>query len=200
MTSQLPILALDVDGVLIDGIRWDTNLEQDLGINPGRLQREFFNRAWHQVIRGKIAIQEPLVNFLAAYPSPLSAEQLLSYWHDNDANLQRNVLNAALSWQQRTGGRLALATNQDITRANYLRDVLGLGEHFTTIIASCFVGAVKSEVDYFRAADKLLARKEGQQIFFLDDEISHVDTANDHGWQAHHVKSIGDAVKILSSL
>lgn len=204
MTSPLaPILALDVDGVIIHGfprLRWDETLEADLGIDPVRMQEEFFNPHWHQVMRGVMPVEPPLTEFLKAYGTSITTEKFLAYWHGNDANVRYEVVGAALGWRERTGGRLALATNQDLTRAKYLRDNLGLGQHFETMVVSCEIGAQKPEPEYFQKADKVLKRAPGQMVIFLDDSLANVETARKHGWTAHHVEGVANAVEILEGL
>ena len=125
--SARPILALDVDGVIIDGFprkRWDETLEADLGVSPDIMQVEFFDRHWKAIMRGEKPVEPPLTAFLEDYGTSVTTPEFLAYWHGNDANVRREVIDAALAWRARTDGRLALATNQDLTRARYLRDAL----------------------------------------------------------------------------
>lgn len=198
-----PILALDVDGVIIHGFprtRWDETLEADLGIDPARMQEEFFDPHWHQVMRGVMPVEPPLTDFLKAYGTKVTTKEFLAYWHGKDAHVRHEVINAALGWRGRTSGRLALATNQDLTRAKYLREDLGLGEHFETMVVSCEIGAAKPEPEYFQKADEVLGRAAGQMVIFLDDLLANVETARNHGWTAHHVEGVAHAVEILEGL
>lgn len=198
-----PILALDVDGVIIDGFprnRWDETLEADLGINPARLAEEFFKPHWDEIMRGVKPVEPPLTAFLEEYGSTVTTAQFIAYWHGNDANVQHHVIEAALSWQSRTGGRLALATNQDLTRARYIKHDLGLGAHFDAMVVSCQIGSAKPEPEYFQKADEVIERAPGQQVIFLDDMEINVTAAKAHGWTVHHVESISRAVEILKEL
>lgn len=201
--SAKPILALDVDGVIIDGFprkRWDETLEADLGVSPVRMQAEFFDRHWHGIMRGEQPVEPPLTEFLKACGADVTTAEFLAYWHGNDANVRHEVIEAALAWRSRRGGRLALATNQDLTRARYLRHDLGLATHFETMVVSCEIGAQKPELEYFQKADEVLERAPGQRVIFLDDLVANVETARAHGWEAHHVERLGHAVEILNGL
>lgn len=203
MSNARPILALDVDGVIIDGFprkRWDETLEADLGINAARLQAEFFKPHWTPIMRGEMPVEPPLTEFLKDYGTSVTTTQFLAYWHGKDANVRREVIDAALAWRDRTDGRLALATNQDLTRARYLRDDLGLGTHFETMVVSCEIGAQKPDLDYFQKADEVLQRVPGQTVIFLDDLEANVISARAHGWEAHHVERLGHAEEILAGL
>lgn len=202
--SARPILALDVDGVIIDGFprnRWDENLQEDLGIDPERFQREFFTpQTLDLILRGLVPSLDPLAAFLESYGSNVSASQLAAYWHRNDSNIQPGVIEAALSWKARTGGSLTLATNQEMSRLEYLWSDLDFQSHFDFRVASCEIGAIKPELDYFQKADEVLGRVSGQTIIFLDDLEANVVSARAHGWEAHHVERLGHAVEILDSL
>ena len=198
-----PVLALDVDGVLIEGFpryRWDENLEANLGIESARMQTEFFEPHWHDIMLGRKPVEPALATFLKNYPSRVDVKTLLAYWHGNDAHLRQDVVSSAIAWQQRTGGKLALATNQDLTRSGYLRETMGLGVHFEIMIVSCEIGAAKPEPTYFALADRLLAREPDQTVIFLDDLEPNVAAANQHGWTAHHVPEISRAAEIIAAL
>lgn len=204
MSSRIPILALDVDGVIIDGFprtRWDKNLKEDLGIDPEHFQKEFFTReTLDLILRGKVPSLDPLATFLENYGSRVTASELAAYWHRNDSNVQSPVIEAALEWKSRTGGRLTIATNQEVSRLEYLWSSLGFKSHFDTRIASCEIGVVKPEPAFFQKGDEILGRAPGQVVHFLDDTIVHVEGARAHGWDAHHVESIAHAVEILEGL
>lgn len=201
--TRPPILALDVDGVLIEGFpryRWDENLEANLGIESSRMQTEFFTPHWADIMLGRKPVEPVLASFLEKYPSSVNVETFLAYWHGNDAHLRHEVVLSAVDWQKRTGGKLALATNQDLTRADYLRNDLGLGDHFETMIVSCEIGAAKPEPTYFALADQLLARQPDQTVIFLDDLEPNVEAANQYGWTAYHVPDISRAAMMIDSL
>ena len=113
MLSAPDYLVLDVDGVLIGGfpnVRWDAHLEQDMGIRPKLMQRHFFEKHWQDVMRGFVPVEEPLGEFLEKHYPHISTEQLLAYWHGNDAIVAHHVIDAAKTWKTRSGGQLAIAT------------------------------------------------------------------------------------------
>lgn len=196
-------LVLDVDGVLIGGFpntRWDARLEEDLGVRPKLMQRHFFEKHWQDVMRGFIPVEEPLEAFLEKYHPEVSVTELLSYWHGNDAFVAHHVIEAAQSWKKRTGGQLAIATNQDQTRARYISEDLQFSEIFDTQIISCNIGCAKPEREYFAQADLLLGRSADQSALFLDDLKQNVEAAVDHGWQAMQVVNLDHAEEIINSL
>lgn len=73
-----PILALDVDGVLVEGhprYRWDAQIEEDLGIERNRLQNEFFYPYWRDIVLGHQPVEIQLKAFLDDHPSKVSVQE-----------------------------------------------------------------------------------------------------------------------------
>ncbi len=203
MTQTTPILVLDADGVIIDSFpknHWNETLEADLGIDQIHLSELFFKPHWQSIIRGEKPIEPALTAFFQDYDTDVTIEEFIAYWHRNDANLRHEVIEAALAWKARTGGQLALATNQDQTRAQYLEKELGLGKQFDTIIVSCYIGFAKPEPEYFQKADKLLQRKPNQKVIFLDDTERNIVGAKKHGWNAQQVTDFSHAVETIENL
>lgn len=201
--SQPPALILDVDGVIIEGFprkRWDAELEADLGVRPKVLQQQFFKPHWKDVLIGRMPVEQPLQAFLDNHQIDISVADFLAYWHGKDAHLREDVIESAAAWKSRTGGVIGIATNQDLTRANYLRETLGLANHFDFSIVSCEIGALKPEADFFQHADTMLGRTNGQSVTFLDDLIDNVEGAVRHGWQAHQVANPDEALALIDSL
>lgn len=195
-----PILALDVDGVVIDGWpkrRWDTNLENDLGIRPDDFQSKVVKRVWDKVLKGELPLFEVLERFLDEHSDGVTPDQFLTYWFENDGPVVEEVVSAALEWQERTGGRLVLATNQEPLRARFIWEDCALRDHFEEMIVSCELGAAKPQPSYFQKADLQLERASGQTIFFLDDHEGNVHAADLHGWQAYHVPDISKGAKTI---
>lgn len=198
-----PILVLDVDGVVLPIQRdnpWYETIQQDLGVDLSGIREEFYVPHYEKCLRGELDYEAELEKFLEANDSKCSAAEFLSYSFSKDAQVDPGVLKAALSWKKRTTGQLALATNQVSPRANYIWQDLGLSAHCDVIIASCNVGAAKPETAFYEAADKMLGRAPEQMITFLDDSVSHVKGAQDHGWSAHHVENSEDAARIICAL
>jgi putative hydrolase of the HAD superfamily len=201
--SPVPILALDVDGVIIEGFtrnRWDETIKNDLGISRGDLAEAFFKPHWHDIMLGRRHMMPVLAEALLEIGSQLPAQDLVDYWHGRDAHVRSDVIEAALRWKERTCGKIVLATNQEHIRARYLWEELGFQNHFDEMIVSCRIGAQKPELDYFKKGDQVIGRLPGQDVIFLDDLIPNIEGAMAYGWQAHHVETCDHAVEILAKV
>lgn len=201
--SEPPILALDVDGVIIDGFpknRWDETLETDLGIKPEVLFENFFKPHFREILIGNEPMMPVIERVFSELDIAVPAQRFVDYWHGKDANVRHDVIEAAKNWQQRNSGRLVLATNQEPVRAKYLWQDLAFKDHFELMIVSCELGAEKPEPIYFQRADELLKRSPGQPIIFIDDIERNVEGARAHGWNAVHASSCDHAEEILGQL
>jgi HAD superfamily hydrolase (TIGR01509 family) len=201
--SPAPILVLDVDGVVLPILTdnlWYETIQQDLGIDLSGMREEFFVPHYEKCLRGELDYESTLEEFLKAKDAQCSVGDFLAYSFSRDAQVDPDVLQAALRWKEKTNGQLALATNQVSPRATYIWQRLELNTHCDVMIASCHVGAVKPDASFYKAADEILSRAPDQGVTFLDDSVSHIEGARAHGWSAHHVCDSKEAVDIIASL
>ena len=90
-------LMLDVDGVLADGrpgdgLPWDEDLEQDLGVPARALYHEFFALHWQDIIIGKKDMLPVLTEVLARIAPTVRAEEFIAYWFEMDSRIADSVL------------------------------------------------------------------------------------------------------------
>ncbi|MDX3806633.1 HAD-IA family hydrolase [Bosea thiooxidans] len=176
---------VDVDGVVIvhpDSQGWARHLERDLGLSPEALQTAFFHRHWQDIVLGRAALQERLAPVLAEIAPHLRPDQLMRYWFENDACLDRGLL-AQLAPIRESGVQLHLATVQEHERARYIWDELALREHFDGMHYAAELGWAKPDALFFRAIEAK-AGFSAAEIFFIDDKQANVDAARALGWNA----------------
>jgi putative hydrolase of the HAD superfamily len=183
------VVALDVDGVLLDSERggagsWQHAVADRFGVDPSELQRTFFDQSWSEVIVGRRSIEDALGSVIAQNSWPVSVDEFLDCWLEADFWPVAGVVSAAESWSQR-GARLALVTNQEHRRAAYVRERLGDLLPIERMVYSAEVGHVKTEPEFFVEATRLLARSDSAStIVFVDDTPIHVEIARRSGWTA----------------
>ncbi len=76
----MAVLALDVDGVLLDPDRggrghWSTELPDRFGISPDDLQSAFFTPFWADVVVGRRPIEDSLRIALGEYDQVLADKE-----------------------------------------------------------------------------------------------------------------------------
>jgi putative hydrolase of the HAD superfamily len=178
---------VDVDGVLVngrpsDGRPWASDIEADLGIKSTDLQREFFTPHWDDIVTGRQDLGEKLRPALARIAPDLSPEEFITYWFENDARLNLQLL-GELNHQRRTGIKIYLATNQEHLRASYLIDQLGLGQHFDGIYYSAALACRKPDIEFYERITTLSGFPP-DQLLLIDDTPANVSTAKKLGWNA----------------
>lgn len=197
------IILFDVDGVLIHGYHareelrhcWDENLETDLGINRQAFKDGFiFKDFIDHVLIGKMDLYDALEKFLPTIGYHDDPQVVIDYWLKNDSNINDDLIDKIKVLKSSPDVTLYVATNQEHTRAKYLMETLGFGEHFVDIFHSAKIGHIKPALEYFKRVHELLGNPETPPIFF-DDTPAVVKGANDFGWKAYEFLSVDDLYK-----
>jgi putative hydrolase of the HAD superfamily len=178
-------LMVDVDGVLVirpDGRRWDADLQADLGVDPGDLQRVFFDPHWQAIATGRARIEDHLPAALATIAPHVEVEALIAYWFARDAHLNQPLLDD-LAQLRASGVPVHLATVQEHRRADYLWTALGFSGRFDGLHHSAAVGHAKPDAAYFEAVAARVALRPAD-LLLIDDATRNVAAAIEAGWQA----------------
>lgn len=187
--SDIRALVFDVDGVLVTGRTdkggwWHVDMEKDLGLDPDLFQHRFFTAQWGDIVCGRRGIEEPLAETLAEIAPHLGVDEMLDYWFQKDAGLNKDLMAALEDLRRRSNVGLSLATNQEHRRANYLWRDLELEHHFDAIHYSADIGHPKPEAEFFAAVEDRTGF-DGPNILFFDDQERNVMGARERGWRAY---------------
>ncbi len=186
------ILALDVDGVLLDPERagaghWTDEMEREFGISRPQFRAAFFMRSWDDVINGRRQIEDGVAQALADIGADVAVEDVLRVWFEADFA----PIDAAIALARRAGDggcRVVLATNQEHRRAAFLRDRLRAVMPIDDVLYSADLGVQKHEAAFFELGSARLgvgAEQRGD-VVFVDDVEHNVEQARHAGWQAVH--------------
>lgn len=182
------VLALDVDGVLLDASRggagsWKTTLGERFGITPDALADAFFARHWADVVTGRAAIRPLLAAALTEIGSDEAADVVLAHWLATDFVVDHAAVGAVTRWTD-AGVPIVLATNQEHERAAYLFTRLGRLLPLSGIAHSAALGVTKDDPDFYTRARRHLGITDDAAVVFVDDTIGNVHTATEAGWHA----------------
>jgi putative hydrolase of the HAD superfamily len=199
---MIKALMVDVDGVVVrgklgGGEPWHGSLWADLGVRYDDLQSQFFAVHWQDVTTGRADLRECLAPVLAAIAPDVAVEDLIAYWHANDAAVDRGVLDAVDRARQR-GVRAMLVTNQDHDRSRYLWRDVGLDSHFDDMIYSAALGFRKPEPRFYRAAAQRTGLSPAAHLL-LDDSEENVLAAQVERWKAMKWDAQSDLDEVLAS-
>jgi putative hydrolase of the HAD superfamily len=183
------VLALDVDGVLLDSNRgglgtWHNEVGKRFGVDAARLSPVFFRRVWRDIVVGSLPIEPALAEAIDELGWNMSVDELLDCWFEADFVVDGEVVDAVNRFAER-GARLILATNQEHRRAAFLTERLGQLLPLDHVLYSGAVGAQKHEERFFADASNALGGIERRSVVaFIDDDATNVATAQAFGWTA----------------
>ena len=190
------LLALDVDGVLLDAGRggrgpWQAAFGERFGVDPRRLDDTLFAAPWPDVITGRRPVEAALAEALAALDWDIDVETALQCWFEEDFVVDPVVLAAASDWSD-LGVPLALVSNQEPLRARFLEQRLAPLLPLAGTAFSGDLGAVKTDRDFYSRAERHIGLEPGARVVFLDDTPANVEVAGAYGWTGIHFTKDGD--------
>ena len=186
------ILALDVDGVLLDPDRggaghWTVEMERSFGLTRPQFRDAFFMRSWDDVVNGRRPVEDGVGAALADLGADVDVEEFLRVWFEADFVLIDETV--ALACQAGDAGcQVVLATNQEHRRASFLGERLGAMMPIDDVLYSADLGVQKHEAAFFELASARLGVASNQRVdvVFVDDAAHNVDQARAAGWRAVH--------------
>ena len=191
------LLALDVDGVLLDAARggrgpWQVAFGERFGVDARRLDDALFATRWTGVIVGNTPVEEALAGALDELGWAMGVEAALECWFEEDLVVDPAVLEAATGWAA-LGIPLALASNQEPRRARFLEQRLAPLLPFSGTAFSGDLGVTKKELDFYARAERHFGMAgRGSAVVLLDDTLDNVEVARRHGWSGVHFTPGGD--------
>ena len=161
----------DADGVLQHS-PGDWRAELDAAGGPGFAQAVFL--AEMPALRGEEQLRAALQRVVQTWPqSTMDLDDIVGLWEravvDDDAL-------ALVADVRAQGITCFLATNQQDHRRAWMRDELGLDEHFDEVFYSAELGAMKPDPAFFVAILERLGLPP-EQVGFVDDSHANVATA-----------------------
>ena len=199
-----PILALDVDGVLLDPERagrgwWQEVLRETYGFDPTLLDHVFFQRSWSEVIVGRESVESALASALVEIGWNIEVEELLQLWFQADLEINDEVVRAVNEWAT-TGVRVVLVTNQEARRAAFLEQNLREVLPIEGMAYSGALGAIKSDPAFYPAAERWLdIGIRGNDVVFIDDSFENIEVAKTYGWSGVHFSMQSDWRAVIAS-
>lgn len=186
------ILALDIDGVLLDSDRggaghWTNELHARFGISRTDFSDAFFIPSWDDVVNGRRPIESAVAAALATLGSTASAEDVLECWFRADCVM----IPEALAFARRAvaaGIPVALVTNQEHRRAQFLTERFAAEFPTDAVLYSADLGVQKHLPEFFDLASQRLGLppRQRSQVVFVDDTVENVRQAAASGWTAIH--------------
>ena len=189
-TSQ--VLVFDADGVMIKPWGFANALATQHNITP-EMTQGFFTGVFQQCLIDEHALEDVLPPFLHEWGWSNNVESFIDFWHQTD-DLRDAVMLQQVADYRAAGRVCCLASNQDVTRARYMRSSMDFDLLFDRLYFSCDLKAKKPELAFYHAIQQDLGVP-ASNILFYDDSEQHVKGAISAGWQAVWFRSYDDLVE-----
>jgi putative hydrolase of the HAD superfamily len=178
---MITTLILDADGVLINGERFADVRARELQVNPEK-EREFFTTIFQQCLVGKADLKEAIAPYLPAFGWKGTVDEFLDYWFKAEHSLNKDLMQQVQKLRN-AGIIVALATNQEKYRTQYMLDHMGFKDAFDKIYSSAHLGLKKPAIEFFaKVIGDLGVEKE--EVLFWDDDQQNIDGAKEYGIHA----------------
>jgi len=182
---MIKIILFDCDGLVIKRDKYFSLRLAETGKNLDMKKiRDFFKNRFLFCETGQADLKEELERRIKDWGFDGSLEELLDFWFSGEADTDKQMLNYIEGLRQK-GSKCYLATNNEKHRVNYLLDrVVGLGKHFDGCFASCDLGYLKDQKEFWEGVSKISGNDNLSEVLVWDDDIKNVESAKAFGYNA----------------
>lgn len=183
-------LLFDADGVVIKARAryFSDRFAEKQGI-PVAQVLPFFKHDMREAFVGKADITESLKNYLPQWKWAGTVDEFLAYWFGEESPRDEEVIAYVDELRMRGGYKCYLATDREQNWAEYLKENVGLKNHFDGFFFSYEVGHEKNEAEYFIEVAKELKLTPGE-IMYIEDDPKNVAVAKGVGIDARLYTSL----------
>ncbi len=188
---------LDADGVVQ---RFPPDFIAKLSeLTPSPNKKAFLDEVFaaeHPYMEGRSGFPDALADVLRRWHVSHPVDQVLRLWTDIEVDVA--VLGVVERLREQRI-KVALATNQQETRARYMEDALPYKASFDHCFYSCFLGAAKPDRRFFQTALASLGAA-ADEVLFVDDSAANVKAAAALGIRSELFPHFAGATMLLEQL
>lgn len=187
---HIKAIIFDVDGVIfkthdeVGNYLWSRTIKEDLGITSKHFSM-IFSEKWGDITRGKIDLIEHLEEVFKdkLFGSlSISPQDYIKYWFRKDHNVNAEILKLVEQLQL----PCYLGTNQEALRTKHISSTVG--QYFAGCFASCEIGFVKPEREFFQHIENTLSLAP-EELVLIDDTRVNINGAKQYGWHTYHYQN-----------
>lgn len=177
-------ILLDVDGIVIRPRHkyFSEKFSEEYGVPIDNII-PFFKGEYQDAATGEVEIKDVLPNYLAKWEWKGTVDEFLQYWYESERDVDERVLGVIRDLRQQ-GARVYLVSDNEVGRAKYLMEEVGLQRDFDGGFFSSDLGVTKSQPEFFEKVASAL-QLEPSQINYWDDDPKNVEVAKGAGIDAH---------------
>lgn len=175
---MITALIFDADGVLVNGEQFSETLARDYDVDKVK-EKEFFTTHFQECLIGEADLKESIAPYLSSFGWKGSVDDFLEYWFKAGHRLDEPLIDY-IQKLRRAGKQVALATNQEKYRTDYMLKHMGFEDAFDKIYSSAHLGLKKPAVEFFaKVVEDLHVPK--SEVLFWDDDQRNIEGAKEYG-------------------
>jgi len=165
----------DADGVIIRREKYfSQRFSDDFGVSMDKIL-PFYKNEFQLCLVGKVDLKEELKEYLAVWGWNKPTDELLDYWFRNESTISQELIDNIASLREE-GTKCYLATNNEKYRVKYLLENLRMAQLFDGVFASCEVGFLKSDQEFWEYVGNQIDCNFSEALVIDDEEKNLVSS------------------------
>lgn len=181
---MVKVVLFDLDGVMIKDPIFSTVYAAEFGLTPEAML-PFLSGVFQKCTTGEADLKKEIVPFLEAWKWTKSVDELIAYWMTHHQNVDTMMVELVKQIRAR-GITVALSTNQEKYRTDYVWNTLGFKNYFDKKFISYEFGCRKPQTQFYTNILKQLPDIEPDQILFIDDSMNCIKGAESLGFKTYY--------------
>lgn len=191
---MIKVIIFDADGMVIHGERFSTRFAKKFDV-PIEKINPFFENEFKDCILGKKDLIETIKPYLEMWGYKGTIGNLLDFWFSESYQIDDFTIQKSKEFISE-GKICVLAINQDKYRTSYIKNEMGLGKIFDSVISSSDIGFKKPQKEFFGRLMNKLPDIKNDEVLFFDDREENIKAAQEFGFKAKLYKNIKDLENI----
>lgn len=192
---MIKCILFDTDGVVVNSKEmFSERISRENNIASEDIIPFFTEIFVSKCMVGKADLKKEIVPWLAKWKWKGTVDELLKYWFDAENNVDQQVVDF-VKVQRKKGIKCFIITNQEKYRTDYLRKEMGFAKLFDGVFSSAELGCKKPAQEFYGQVFAELQKTfnlDKEEIVYVDDDLSNVESGEKFGFKVIHFHSIDD--------
>lgn len=193
-------ILFDSDGVIVHTEMYSKEYQRQSSISNDEML-PFYLGVFQECLAGKADLKEVIRPWLVKWKWYGTADEFLNNWFQYENKPDQRVIDLIKNLRKQ-GIICCLATNQEQYRTSFMKNEMGFADLFNHIYSSAEINYKKPDKEFYEYIFREMNQKYGfskEDLFYVDDTVSHVEGGNNAGIDSFHFTNFDDFQKHLFS-